>query len=92
MKKQTIVFIMILSFLVSSRIIYKERYYRTRTIHKIEITQNEYSRYENLNSRGGKHALFIEKEYDYLIGGIISFSLGLLLIGYNHFKKNNPTV
>ena len=92
MKKQTIAFIMILSFLVSSRIIYKERYYRTRTIHKIEITQNEYSRYENLNSRGGNHVLFIEKEYDYLIGGIISFSLGLLLIGYNHFKKNNPTV
>lgn len=55
---------MILSFLVSSRIIYKERYYRTRTIHKIEITQNEYSRYENFNSKGINHALFIEKEYD----------------------------
>ena len=78
---------MILSFLVSSRIIYKERYYRTRTIHKIEITQNEYSRYENFNSKGSNHALFIEKEYDYMMGGIISISLGLLLIGYNHIKK-----
>ena len=87
MKKYLSVTTIILVFLISSRLIYDERYYRTKGITKIEITQKDYSKYENFNRKGGNHLIFKEKEYDYLMGGIISLSSYILLLGYNHFKK-----
>ena len=48
---------------------------------KIQITEQKYYKLSNSSLRQ------IEKEYDYMMGGIISISLGLLLIGYNHIKK-----
>ena len=87
MKKYTIALIMILSFLITSKLIYEEKFYRFRNgVVKIQITEQHYYRLSNNSIRQ------IEKEYDYMMGGIISISLGLLLIGYNHFKKNNSTV
>jgi len=82
MKKHTIALIMILSFFITSKLIYEEKFYRIlngRT--KIQITEQKYYKLSNSSLRQ------IEKEYDYMMGGIISISLGLLLIGYNHIKK-----
>jgi len=82
MKKHTIALIMILSFFITSKLIYEEKFYRFlngRT--KIQITEQKYYKLSNSSLRQ------IEKEYDYMMGGIISISLGLLLIGYNHIKK-----
>ena len=87
MKKYTIALIMILSFLITSKLIYEEKFYRFRNgVVKIQITEQQYYKLSNNSIRQ------IEKEYDYMMGGIISISLGLLLIGYNHFKKKNSTV
>jgi dolichol kinase len=87
MNKYTIALIMILSFLITSKLIYEEKFYRFNNgVVKIQLTEQQYYKLSNKSVRQ------IEKEYDYMMGGIISISLGLLLIGYNHFKKNNPTV
>ena len=83
MKKFTIALITILSFLVSSRLIYKESFYRFGGTHKIPITERDYYNSNKWSTSVKK----IEKEYDYLMGGIISLSIGILLTGYNHFKK-----
>ena len=50
---------------------------------KIPITERDYYN-SSYYSDGVKKS---EKEYDYLMGGIISLSIGILLIGYNHIKK-----
>lgn len=79
MKKYTIALIMLLSFLVSSRFIYKERFYGlSMTTGKEEVGKEKYYKIPSINQVG------IEKEYDYEMGGIISLSVGLLLIGFNH--------
>jgi hypothetical protein len=80
MKKYTIALIMLLSFLVSSRLIYKERFYASSNTTGIEEVGKEY--YYKIPSIA---QVGIEKEYDYEMGGIISLSVGLLLIGLNHF-------
>ena len=87
MKKYISVILIILVFLISSRLIYEERYYQTKGITKIEITQKKYNQYERYNRKGGSYLIFKEREYDYLMGGIISSSICLLLLGYNYFKK-----
>ena len=50
---------------------------------KIPITERDYYN-SSYYSDGVKKS---EKEYDYLMGGIISLSIGILLIAYNHIKK-----
>ena len=45
MKKYISVILIILVFLISSRLIYEERYYQTKGITKIEITQKKYNQY-----------------------------------------------
>ena len=72
---------MILSFLISSKLIYEEKFYKHRGTLDLQITEKEYKMISN------KALTSIEKEYDYMMGGIISISLGLLLIGYNHLKN-----
>ena len=87
MKKYTIALIMILSFLVTSKLIYEEKFYTFKNgVVKIQLTEQQYYKSSNKSVRQ------IEKEYDYMMGGIISISLGLLLIGYNHLKNNNSKV
>ena len=83
MKKYTIALIMILSFLISSKLIYEEKFYRHLGIHDIQIDEQQYKNIRN------KAVTSIEKEYDYMMGGSISISLGLLLIGYNHIKNKS---
>ena len=87
MKKYITATLIILVFLISSRLIYEERYYQTKGITKIEISQKQYNLYESRNRKGNYHLIFKEKEYDYLMGGIISSSICLLLLSYNYFKK-----
>lgn len=79
MKKYTIALIMLLSFLVSSRFIYEEHYYIRGNRGDFEVSQYKY--YQS------QHQTRIEKEHDYMMGGIISLSIGLLLIGFNHFTN-----
>ena len=81
MKKNTTILILFLSFLVSSTLIHEKKYFQIWKSGKRQISEEYYKSLEE------KYRLPIEKEYNYTMGGIISASLGLLLIGYNNFKK-----
>ena len=78
---------MTLIFLVSSRLIYDVSYYEMRGTNKVQITEKKY----DSKKKSEYYPLIIEKNYDYMMGGIISLSVGLFLIGYNKYRNKKST-